>query len=260
MTIPHHLVLEGLRSINPLQQALGDLICIAFYFLLRVGEYTYKPSKQQTWTQRFQIKDIIFRQADHSIIANTAPLADLLLATNATLCISNQKNGKQGQCISHHCTQTTYSPIKALARQVAHIMSNTTNHNTAISAYFIIIPGLPTQITATHINNTLKQAVHHLGLSKFGFTHENVSSHSLRAGGAMAMKLNGIDSITIKKRDAGPQTPSLTTSKNILEHSQQALQLKCHSTSHSTTPVTYSTNHTYMKQRITLIHQTNTPT
>ena len=253
MTIPHYLVLEGVSSIIPLQQALGDLICIAFYYLLRVGEYTYKPPKQRTHTQRFRIKDVIFRWSDHTIIANTAPLADLLLATHATLCISNQKNGKRGQCISHHCTQTAYSPIKALARRVAHIMTNTTNHNTAISTYFIT-PGVPKQVTAMHINNTLKQAVHHLGLSKFGFTRDNVSSHSLRAGGAMAMKLNGVDSITIKNRDAGPQTPFLTTSKNKLERSQQVLQLKCPSTSHSPTTLTFSVNHTYMKQKITPIH------
>ena len=78
-------------------------------------------------------------------------------------------------------------------------MTNTTNHNTAISTYFVS-PGQPAQVTAIHINNALKRAVHHLALTKFGFTKDNVSSHSLRAGGAMAMKLNGVDAITIKKQ------------------------------------------------------------
>ena len=163
-----------------------------------MGEYTYKPPKQRTRTQRFRIKDIIFRRSDHTIIANTAPLADLLTATNATLCISNQKNGKRGQCISHHCPQTPHSPIKALARRVAHIMTYTTNHNTAISTYYVA--GQPLQVTSSQINQTLKTAVQHLGLQAYGFTRDNVSSHSLRAGGAMAMKLNGVDSITIKKQ------------------------------------------------------------
>jgi hypothetical protein len=186
-------------TIIPHQQALGDLTCIAFYYLLRVGEYTYKPPKQRTRTQRFRIKDILFRRADQSLIPNTAPLQELLRATHATLCISNQKNGKRGQCISHHCPGTHTSPIKALARRVAHIMANTTDHNTTISTYYSIPHGNPSQITPAHINSILKWAVIQTGLSQFGYTQTNVSSHSLRAGGAMAMKLNGVDTITIKK-------------------------------------------------------------
>jgi hypothetical protein len=125
-------------------------------------------------------------------------VTELLAATHATLCISNQKNGKRGQCISHHCTGTATSPIKALARRIAHIMANTTDLNTAISTYYEA-PQHPCQITPAQINAAIKTNVLQLGLHQFGFTRDNVSSHSLRAGGAMAMKLNGVDTITIKK-------------------------------------------------------------
>ena len=198
ITVPHHLVLAGLASPDPKCQAVGDLVDIAFYYLLRVGEYTYSPPKNRTRTQRFRVKDVTFRRADHSIIPNTAPLVELLSAAHATLRISNQKNGKRGQCIHHHCTGLATSPIKALARRVAHIMAHTHNHNTALSTYFEL-PWLPKQVLPSHINTALKDTVTRLGLQQFGFTRQNVSSHSLRAGGAMAMKLNGIDSITIKK-------------------------------------------------------------
>jgi hypothetical protein len=183
---------------NPKQQAIGDLVCIAFYFLLRVGEYSHTPPKNRTRTQRFRIKDIVFRRADQSIIPNSAPLVELLTATHATLCISNQKNGTRGQCIHHHCTGLATSPVKALARRVAHILSHTTNINTAISTYFEA-PWHPCQITPSHINTAIKNAVTRLGLHQFGFNRTNVSSHSLRAGGAMAMQLNGIDATIIKK-------------------------------------------------------------
>jgi hypothetical protein len=184
--------------VDPKKRAVGDLICIAFYFLLRVGEYTYKPAKQRTRTQRFRVKDIIFRRANQTIIANTAPLAELLTATHATLRISNQKNGKRGQCISHHCTGDTTSPIKALARRVAHIMTYNMDQNFTISTYYET-PWHPRQITPEQISTTLKKTVQQMGLHQCGFTKDNVSSHSLRAGGAMAMKLNGVDTITIKK-------------------------------------------------------------
>ena len=76
-------------------------------------------------------------------------------------------------------------------------MAHTTNHNTALSTYFDM--GRQKQIRPYDINNSIKDTVIKLGLQQAGFTRTNVSSHSLRAGGAMAMKLNGIDPITIKK-------------------------------------------------------------
>ena len=78
-------------------------------------------------------------------------------------------------------------------------MTNTTDQNTAISTYYVT-PQLPYQVTPTHINNAIKRTIYQLGLTQFGYSNTNVSSHSLRAGGAMAMKLNGIDTITIKKQ------------------------------------------------------------
>ena len=52
---------------------------------------------------------------------------------------------------------------------------------------------------AGDINAFIKGTVVTLGYTKSGFDPKLVSSHSLRAGGAMAMKLNGIDRDTIKK-------------------------------------------------------------
>jgi len=54
-------------------------------------------------------------------------------------------------------------------------------------------------MTNEHINNIVKKSVLALGLNENGYSAKLVSSHSLRAGGAMAMKLNGIDRDTIRK-------------------------------------------------------------
>jgi hypothetical protein len=50
------------------------------------------------------------------------------------------------------------------------------------------------------MNTMIKSAVRSLHLDKKGFPPEAVSSHSLRAGGAMAMHLNHIDRDTIRKQ------------------------------------------------------------
>ena len=49
------------------------------------------------------------------------------------------------------------------------------------------------------INNAVKNAVTTLGLEKQGLQNDLVGSHSLRAGGAMAMHLQGISDTTIQK-------------------------------------------------------------
>ena len=49
------------------------------------------------------------------------------------------------------------------------------------------------------MTTAITQAVIDTGLCKQGITPNDVGSHSLRVGGAMALKLNGISDTTIKK-------------------------------------------------------------
>jgi hypothetical protein len=52
---------------------------------------------------------------------------------------------------------------------------------------------------ATDINSALKAAVTRLEMKKHGFQVAQISSHSLRAGGAMALHFNNIPTHTIRK-------------------------------------------------------------
>ena len=78
-------------------------------------------------------------------------------------------------------------------------MTYTPDLNTCLSTYFEV-PGQPQQIKPRHVNDQLKLTVTLLGLPAYGITPDLVSSHSLRAGGAMAMHLNGVPPLTIKKQ------------------------------------------------------------
>jgi hypothetical protein len=111
----------------------------------------------------------------------------------------NQKNGVKGQCIHHECTGTSYSPIKSLARRVHHIMTNGGTPRHSLYHYSHPLSTTWGAITSQHINQTLKLAGEEIGLYTLGYTASDVSSHSLRAGGAMAMHLNGISTNTIQK-------------------------------------------------------------
>ena len=199
VAITEHLVEKGNNPTSSRKtQAACDLCNIAFYYLLRVGEYTLTSSKKRKRTVQFQLQNITLRKNGQAI-PHTAPLHDLLQADEATLKITNQKNGTKGQCIHNECTGTKYSPIKSLARRIAHIMTHGGDKHSLISA-FCEKHGNVKQITQSVINSTVKDAASSIGLYKAGYTRNKVSSHSLRAGGAMALHLNKCDRDTIKKQ------------------------------------------------------------
>jgi hypothetical protein len=182
----------------PQRHAIADLTNIAFYYLLRVGEYT-KPRTTRTNTIPIRVGDITFRRANGTLIPNTSSLRVLQTATEATIRMPNQKNGVKGQCIHQECTGTAYSPIKSLASRVHHILSHNGSNTTGLFHYSHPLHTGWNTISAQHISSTLKQAAGSIGLYTLGYSEGDVSSHSLRAGGAMAMHLNGIDPNTIQK-------------------------------------------------------------
>jgi hypothetical protein len=183
---------------NPLEQAINDLVNIAFYFLLRVGEYTYVSTKKRTRTIQFRVQDITLWR-NNKPIPNTASLQELLTADAATLTISNQKNGTRGELIHHETINLDTCPTNSLARRIHHIMSVTRDPTTPISAYQPKPHADLKHVRSSHINTKVKDLVEALGYTSAGYDRRSVSSHSLRAGGAMAMKLNDIDRDTIKK-------------------------------------------------------------
>jgi hypothetical protein len=89
----------GLQSNIQHVRTVGALTLIAFYFLLRVGEYTQPRYMVQggekipaTRTKQFTVGNVgLFKET--TLLPLNAPLEVLLTATSATLKISNQKNG-----------------------------------------------------------------------------------------------------------------------------------------------------------------------
>ena len=181
-------------------QATSDLITVAFYYLLRVGEYTKSPPSSEKQTIPFRVGDITLRDSNNNRLDPSSPLETLLTATEATLKIENQKNGSRGDIIHQESTGLAHCPIKALARRIHNIMSN----GGSINTYIYQVHHSPTTtsyISPHQINQALKKAAGDIGLysPEVGYTSKDISSHSIRSGGAMAMHLSGASSETIKK-------------------------------------------------------------
>eukprot|EP00978_Attheya_sp_CCMP212_P045877 scaffold364507_cov33-Attheya_sp.AAC.1 len=112
--------------------------------------------------------------------------------------ISNQKNGIRGDQLHYEANGSEFCPVKALAHRIHHILSHGGTEESVLSTYFDD-DGEIAFLRGDDIVKGVRLAVIALDLPKAGIKAEQVGSHSLRAGGAMAMKLNGSDCDTIRK-------------------------------------------------------------
>ena len=175
---------------------------IAFYFLLRSCEYTEAPETNRRQTKPFRWRDV---QLWQNLIRLPIDLPFWELqqrCTSITLCIENQKTGRKHTPINHHRLPRNHEsaelcPILAILRRLRNSRANPNFLNEVITTYNDTT-GSHT-IRATTITKALKAAVTALNLQAIGVYPTQVSTHSLRLGGATAMFLNGVDEITIKK-------------------------------------------------------------
>jgi hypothetical protein len=190
---------------DPKTQATGYLVFIAFYYLLRVGEYT-KPRMVTrnntrvlaTQTKQFQFDNVGFFK-NNEVVARQSPLSLLLQCDSATLKISNQKNGRMGETIHQKSTGARRCPVKALAKRIHHINCNMGGPTCLLCDYFANDEWH--SVRSNDIIAMVRMAAKMLHLDKQGIDPDLIGAHSLRAGGAMALKLHGFDNITIMKMD-----------------------------------------------------------
>ena len=79
----------------PEEHAKGDMGVVAFFYLLRVGEYTSSCAKRLRRTKQFRARGVSFFR-EGVMLDPQAPLEELMTATGATLKLTNQKNGVRG--------------------------------------------------------------------------------------------------------------------------------------------------------------------
>ena len=82
------------------------------------------------------------------------------------------------------------------------------------------------QVTSDNITLAVKVAVLKLNLAEQGITPNDVGSHSLRAGGAMALKLNGVSDTMIKKAGRWTSMAFLQYIHSQIGHLSAGLLLK----------------------------------
>jgi hypothetical protein len=182
------------RSTQLRTRITAHLIITAFFFLLRVGEYTKSSERRRTIPLR---KKDVRLWSSGTIIPNNAPLAILLTADAVTMCLENQKNGHKN-AILHHTSSgdALINPVTSVAILI-HAMQNLPP-DTPLGS-FQDLPRHTQQITASEIRSAIHIGATNDHLIASGYTMARIGSHSLRSGGAMHLKLAGYDNDIIQK-------------------------------------------------------------
>ena len=184
-------------SFSDHHKAVADLCIIAFFYLLRVGEYTTStPARQQ------EKRTTALRRCDirlwhkNKLLPHTSPLATLLKADSATICLAKTKNGVKGAVVHQEAIGGAACPVAALARRIHNI-----NHSSQACPISVVFHHnkQPTRISDRDITVAVRWGAANDNLLDRGYTIDRVSSHSLRAGGAMALKLAGFPTDTIMR-------------------------------------------------------------
>ena len=183
------------KGASTLMQASADLCFIAFFFLLRVGEYTCKDSRNETeQTVQFRMKDVTFLKKGKAGRLRQLPHASpewmIMSANGATLTLSNQKNDWQNVSIHHEWSGDDLKDVvRSIGRRFCHICRHMGNNwETFLSSAFTEEGRC--DVTDNHVREALKAAAATLQYPEMrGINLEHINTHSLRVGGTNALAL-----------------------------------------------------------------------
>ncbi|KAI2493227.1 hypothetical protein MHU86_21301 [Fragilaria crotonensis] len=185
----------ALLSGTPLALAAADCMVVAFYFLLRPGEYAGAPKTDAD--DLFRLQDLGLWIGGRKLDVPTCPLADLTAATFATLTFTSQKNGVRGETVGHgRSGHPTLCPVLRLASRALHLRQHNALPTTPLNASRTSPTSCWQYVPPSCITALLRSAV---ALSPgLGFSAKDVSARSTRSGGAMALLCAGIDGDRIR--------------------------------------------------------------
>jgi hypothetical protein len=189
----HHAV--GLAWLHGTVETLAvmSMLCIAFFFLCRPGEYTIPTGDNSP----FRLCDVTFYVGQRRVIAPTATADNLARATFVTLTFTTQKNCVRGEVIGLGLSGDPFvCPVASVASRVQHLRMHHARGITPLCTYYYC-NNKAHYVTSSDITVTLQASVRALGLV-IGFAAKEVSAHSLRAAGTMALLCVHVDSDTIR--------------------------------------------------------------
>lgn len=189
LQIIHHVILHCYRTPDPRSNAIGQMIILGFFFLLRLGEYAHTNNPEAA---PFCLCDVHLLRYNVRIDALRCAEELLTSATHVALEFTMQKNGVRGELVmlgrsGHHIL----CPVLAAIARLKHLRLHQAHPTTHLYQYY---NGRSWQAVNTY---DLTQNFH-AGASTLGHTvgiqAADISVRSLRSSGAMALLCADVDS------------------------------------------------------------------
>jgi hypothetical protein len=136
LPIPKAVLLQILlwSGNGPREAALADLTWLAFFFLLRPGEYVWTNSNPHPFT----LKDVFFKIGTIRYRADTVPLDLIHLVSYVGLSFTEQKNGIKNELIGLTRSRDIQAcPVLAVIRRVRHLRDNHADADTPLYTFFL---------------------------------------------------------------------------------------------------------------------------
>jgi hypothetical protein len=120
ITVIHRIAVSATADVvDDTFRAAADMIVIASFFLLRLGEYT--DNKKDP----FQLANTQLFIGKRRLPILTTPAAELCQVRFALLTFTSQKNGVRGKVIGLACSGDPYlCPVQAIIRRVLYLQSH----------------------------------------------------------------------------------------------------------------------------------------
>ena len=169
-------------------KAIGELIVGAFFYAMRSCEYLTVAAGERK-TKRLKLKNIRFFR-NGTLIPHWDPL--LTASDFVTVQFEDQKNGeKMDEITQQKSGDLVLCPVRAWASiiQRVHRIPGSSS-DTHVNAFYD--NGKMHYISGKDVRNALRAAATIMGKDKLGFNANEIGTHSLRSGAALAMYLDEV--------------------------------------------------------------------
>jgi hypothetical protein len=189
ISLLHEVARIALIAGDALSLATSDMAYIAFFYLLRPGEYCLAAESAP-----FRICDVQLFIGAVRLDTLTCPLATFERATAAQLEFTTQKNMIRGEVLKHgRSGHSIACPVASVIRRLTHLRSH--GAPSIAPLYQVHTATGCARITSSLITAAIRVAA---ASTSFGFCPQDVNARALRAGGAMALLCANIDPNIIK--------------------------------------------------------------
>ena len=179
---------------SPLSIAIGQLVIAAIFFAMRSCEYLNVGKNEVRKTKRLRLRNLRLFRAGRLLEFQDPTLRS---ADFVSMTFEDQKNGKRHDTITlQNSCDGILNPVLAIADLIQRVIKIPgASLDSYINKY--ASRGKTREVTAFQVRESLRVACITIGLSKLGFTEDEIGTHSLRSGAAMAMYLARVPVYTI---------------------------------------------------------------